>query len=44
MITTDNKSIRIVQTIELTALREVVLDEDGYIWSHRKVNELETTT
>lgn len=44
MITTDNKSIRIVQTVDLMALREVVLDEDGHIWSHSKENELETTT
>lgn len=29
MIFTDNQSIRIVQSVGLTALREVALDEDG---------------
>ena len=31
MITIDNQSIRIVQPVDMTALREVVLDEDGHI-------------
>ena len=29
MIFTDNQSIRIVQNVDLTALREVALDEEG---------------
>lgn len=31
MLTLDNQSIRIVPTVDLTALREAVLDEDGHI-------------
>lgn len=31
MLTPDNQLIRIVPTVDLTALREAVLDEDGHI-------------